>query len=99
MSVLETPRILFRGNTAWDPITTNNYPSMYDEVTDDPVWPAVTDRVAAYRREAQDAVVGQGNWNPDGTHRSTFFNTAVTGVDLGAGVEQDDPFVAADVML
>ena len=24
MSVLETPRILFRGNMAWDPIVTNN---------------------------------------------------------------------------
>jgi hypothetical protein len=70
---------------------------MYDEVTDDPVWPAVADKVAAYRTEAQDAVVGQGNWNPDGTHRSTFFNTSVSGVDLGAGVQQDDPFVAADV--
>jgi hypothetical protein len=97
MSVLETPRILFRGSIAWDPITTNNYPAMYDEVTDDPVWPAVTDRVAAYRREAQDAVVGASSWNPDGTHRSTFFNASVTGVDLGAGVRQGDPFVAADV--
>ena len=97
MSVLETPRILYRGSMAWDPITTNNYPAMYDEVTDDPVWPDVTDRVAAYRKEAAEAVACQGNWNPDGTHRSTFFSTSVSGVDLGAGVEQDDPFVTADV--
>ena len=31
MSVLETPRLVFRGQIAWDPITTNNYTQQYDE--------------------------------------------------------------------
>ena len=49
MSVLETPRILFKGEIAWDPIVTNNYDIFYDEDSDTPVWPDVPDRVAAFR--------------------------------------------------
>ena len=32
MSVLETPRIYFCGQTSFDPVTTNNYPRNYDEM-------------------------------------------------------------------
>ena len=31
MSVLETPRLYFRGKATWDPIVTNNDPAQYDE--------------------------------------------------------------------
>jgi len=36
MSILETPRIYFKGNISWDPVTTNNFPpanrkAAYDE--------------------------------------------------------------------
>ena len=37
MSVLETPRVYFRGQVAWDPITTNNYASFHDETSAEPV--------------------------------------------------------------
>ena len=93
MSVLETPRILFKGEITWDPIVTNNYDTFYNEDTDSPVWPPAPDRVAAFRQEAIKSVI-TGTWNPDGTHRSTFYNTAISGVDLGSGVV-GDPFVAA----
>ena len=96
MSVLETPRILFRGEIAWDPITTNNYSDFYNEQTDQPVYPNAADRVKAFRQEAIDNVVVPQYiiWNPQGTHRSNFFKTAITGVDLGDGLT-GDPFVAS----
>jgi hypothetical protein len=98
MSVLETPRILFHGEVAWDPITTNNYPKFYDETTDESVLPKVppgiANQVAAFRANAVAAVM-TGNWNPQGTHRSTFYKTRVSGVDYGGGVTKDDPFVHA----
>jgi hypothetical protein len=93
MSVLETPRILFKGEIAWDPITTNNYPNLYDEDTDQPVYPKVADKVTAFRNEAVEGVRTIGNWNPHGTHRSSFYETAISGVDMGAGVSVDDAFV------
>ena len=95
MSVLETPRILFKGEIAWDPITTNNYDGYYDESKDQPVWPAESDKVKAFRQEAVGAVLSAGNWNPQGTHRSTFYNAAISGVDLGTGVVTSDPFVTS----
>jgi hypothetical protein len=97
MSVLEIPRILFKGQIAWDPITTNNYPEYYDENDDQPVWPKASENVQAFRKTAINAVVQDGSWNPQGTHRSTFYDTAICGVDLGAGVVTNDPFVAAAV--
>ena len=97
MSVLETPRILFRGKVAWDPITTNNYTTMYDEAAAS--WARIPAETAqGFRAEAITAVAN-GNWNPDGTHRSTFFDTQISGVDTGAGVATDDPFVSAPVAL
>ncbi|HXC56151.1 MAG TPA: hypothetical protein VNU97_12710 [Rhizomicrobium sp.] len=102
MSVLETPRIYFKGEMAWDPITTNNYTQFYDESTDTPVFPGVLDKVRRYREEAIAAVpqnadqsVASGSWNPDGTHKSVFYASAISGVDLGAGVTTKDPFVAS----
>jgi hypothetical protein len=94
MSVLETPRIYFSGQVTWDPITTNNYPSLYDETDAEPVFPKVAKKVAAYRAEAIGAVNG-GSWNPDGTHRATFFDALVSGADLGKGVVQDDAFAGS----
>jgi hypothetical protein len=95
MSVLETPRILFKGEISWDPIVTNNYPKFYDENTGEPVWQSVADKVKEFRRAAIDAVTTGGNWNPHGTHRARFYDTAISGVDLGAGVASNDPFVAS----
>ena len=97
MSVLETPRIYFRGEVAWDPITTNNYDSNYDESTGETIYPHVVDKVKAFREQAIAQVVTGGNWNPHGTHRVTFYNTAVCGFDLGSGVAAGDPFVTAAV--
>ena len=94
MSVLETPRILFKGEIAWDPIVTNNYREFYDEGTADPVFPDAVDRVKAFRQEAIGAVVAR-NWNPHGTHRSVFYDSSISGVDLGAGVTTNDPFVTS----
>ena len=100
MSVLETPRILFRGQIAWDPIVTNNYPRFYDEKSGEAKLPAAAStlkQVAEFRREAIAAVMTRGNWNPHGTHRSTFFDAEVTGVDTGAGVDTGDPFVGTPI--
>ncbi len=94
MSVLETPRIYFRGQMAWDPIVTNNYSQFYDEIDSQTVFPTTKDKVQAFRTEAINAVVPR-NWNPHGTHRSTFFDSAISGADLGGGVVQDDPFVGS----
>jgi len=37
------------------------------------------------------------SWNPDGTYRSAFFDTYVSGVDIGNGLDVSDPFVSAPV--
>ena len=98
MSILETPRVYFKGQVTWDPIVTNNDDTFYDEGAAETVFPAAGDKVAAFRKEAIGAVnAADGNWNPHGTHRAVFYDTSVCGVDLGGGVRQDDPFVAAAV--
>lgn len=85
MSVLETPRIVFRGNMAWDPIVTNNYTPLYDEDQSQSVLPpadSTYDQVLAFRTEAitdvDPTVNGPGgpnrNWDPQGTHRSVFYD-------------------------
>ncbi len=89
MSILQTPRINFMGQIAWDPIVTNNYPKFYDENTSETVMPQ-QDPAQGFRQEAIDAVTS-GNWNPHGTHRSQFFDTRVNSVDLGQGPVTDDP--------
>lgn len=98
MSVLETPRILFRGTMSWDPIVTNNLAPAYDEANATTVFNAA-ESVKAYREAAIANVASSVNWNPDGTHRSAFFNTCVSGVDLGNGVSTDDPLIGAPVSL
>ena len=74
MSILETPRIYFKGRIAWDPVTTNNYPAgqapLYDEDDCDScsarrLSEARTSPGSARRRWAE--VVTAGNWNPHGT--------------------------------
>ena len=105
MSVLETPRLVFRGQITWDPITTNNYPSLYDENDSRTIFDSSAADVAAFRKEAIADVItkGQGgankisNWNPDGTHRATYFDTSVVGVDNGKGLSIDDPIVNCPV--
>lgn len=113
MSILETPRIYFKGNISWDPVTTNNYATLnppgplsnegfgYDEDASlttyqkSPVDTAA--EVAAFRAAAIEGVAGSGNWNPDGSYRSRFFNTEISGVDTGSGLDRSDPFVGAPV--
>jgi hypothetical protein len=104
MSVLEPPRIYFRGQITFDPITTNNYPRNYDAIgaqtviTPDGTPDGTPDAYVQPFREAAIRDVATGSWNPDGTHRSQFFETTVVGVDLGAGlVTTDDPFVGVPV--
>lgn len=92
MSILETPRIYFKGQISWDPIVTNNYDTFYDESLGQTVFPTATDKVKAFRQEAIESVV-KGNWNPHGTHRALFYDAAISGVDLGAGLTTSDPFV------
>jgi hypothetical protein len=102
MSVLETPRIIFGGNISWDPIVTNNYQKFYDENIG---W-TVFDNNETVEQFRQDAVasssvlrrpIGVGNWNPHGTHRSMFYNTFISGVDLGTGIDNKDAFVSSPV--
>ncbi len=105
MSVLEIPRIYFRGEIAWDPVTTNNYPvgqapAAYDEddceskLNKGYVGSA---NVAAFRQAAIDEVVDSGNWNPQGSYRCPMFDTSISGVDTGGGLDTADPFVSAPV--
>ncbi|MCF3973983.1 hypothetical protein [Paracoccus salsus] len=105
MSVLEIPRIYFKGDIAWDPVTTNNYPknsapAAYDEKASEAILNTTAvdgGTVAAFRKAAIDEVVSVGNWNPHGSYRSPFFNTSITGVDTGSGLDTRDPFVSAPV--
>jgi hypothetical protein len=101
MSVLETPRIYFRGQVAWDPIVTNNTDRFYDEVTSEPVFRAVQDKVEQFRKDAIAALgfpAGQLLWNPHGTHRSTFFDTAICGASAGDIDVENDPFIGSPVV-
>jgi hypothetical protein len=93
MSVLETPRLIFRGNVTWDPIVTNNQPQQYDEVDGKAVLDGGAGSVVAFRNDAIEAAVNGGNWNPHGTHRSKFYDTFIVGVDNGDGPSVDDPIV------
>ena len=97
MSVLETPRLIFRGRVTWDPIVTNNRGLQYDESTSRTVFDSCTPDVASFRKDAIAAVVGRGNWNPHGTYRSAFYETSVVGVDTGEGPHKDDPIVTSPV--
>src|SRR5262249_42957790 len=99
MSVLETPRLYFRGRVTWDPIVTNNQPQQYDEDNSKTVFDSSTDAVAAFRKAAIQAVIDGGNWNPHGTHRATLYETFITGVDRGDGPNADDAVVKAPVGL
>lgn len=95
MSVLETPRIYFRGNISWDPVTTNNYPANYDEDSGWSILDGAANQVQAFRQGAIQQVTTDGNWNPQGTYRSSFYDTCVCGFDLGSGLETDDPVMTA----
>jgi hypothetical protein len=97
MSVLETPRVYFKGEITWDPITTNNYSTNYDENSGDPIYPSVMDQVQAFRKQAISQVSTAGNWNPHGTHRAKFYATTVNGYDLGNGFDTHDPLVSVPV--
>ncbi|MFC4705125.1 hypothetical protein [Paraburkholderia caffeinitolerans] len=101
MSVLEIPRIYFKGNVSWDPVTTNNYPVNYDETDCTTVLPqnlpTIQDDVQAFRDRAVAQIGASGNWNPHGTYRSSFYETAVCGFDRGHGTQTDDPFATSAV--
>ena len=104
MSILQFPRVYFRGNISWDPVTTNNYekhkrPAAYDESDADAVLNAeriTANKVSAFREAAVD-MIQTGSWNPHGTYRSPFFQTVVSGTDRGAGLDLNDPVVGAPV--
>lgn len=95
MSILQTPRIHFRGNISWDPIVTNNYTTFYDETKAQIAPPPPLETMQQFRQRALDAVKNGGNWNPHGTHQAKFFNTSVSGVDLGHGVIANDALCGA----
>ena len=97
MSVLETPRLVFRGQITWDPITTNNYIQQYDEGDARTNFWTGAETVTTFRKKAIDAVLTDGSWNPHGTHRATYFDTSVVGVDTGTGLSADDPIVKCPV--
>jgi hypothetical protein len=96
MSVLETPRFVFRGGVTWDPIVTNNLPAQYDENSSETVFDP-GESVTAFRTSAIAQVGAGGNWNPHGTHRSAFYETTIVGVDTGSGPSVTDPFVSCPV--
>lgn len=103
MSVLEIPRIYFKGEVSWDPVTTNNYagcdaPAAYDENAADSLLncqPVQSSSVANFRQTAIDEIVNSGSWNPSGSYRSPFYNSYISGVDLGNGLDTTDTFVGA----
>lgn len=115
MSILEFPRVYFRGEVAWDPVTTNNYPTdprqyqsgqtpppaTYDEIGCDSHINSQqvlnASQVAAFRQAAINEVSSAGSWNPAGTYRCPFYNTYISGVDLGAGLDTSDAFATAPV--
>lgn len=94
MSVLETPRLYFSGQMAWDPITTNNYPAIYDEAVANLLF-GPDESVDQFRDQAVEDVLTLRNWNPQGTFRSTFFDSCICGADTGGGTVADDPFVGS----
>lgn len=94
MSVLDTPRVYFRGQMTWDPMVTNNYDQLYDLAAGKPKLDGGT--VVEYRERARQTIV-QGNWNVHGTHRAAFVETTVQGVDRGHGPDRDDALVGAPV--
>jgi len=96
MSVLETPRVYFCGETTFDPVTTNNYPRNYDEMGAQTVI-TPDGAVPPFRDAAIADVTTNGNWNPHGSYRSRFFDTRIVGVDLGQGTSTADPFVGVPV--
>ena len=49
MSVLETPRLMFRGRLTWDPIVTNNRSAQYDETDAKTVFDSSAPDVARFR--------------------------------------------------
>jgi hypothetical protein len=96
VSVLETPRLIFRGRVTWDPIVTNNHIAQYDENEAKTVFDARAPDVDEFRKEAI-AAAGDGNWNPHGTHRSAFYDSRVVATDTGAGPIAADPIVNSPV--
>ena len=106
MSVLEIPRIYFRGQIAWDPVTTNNNPpgppsqqppATYDENDCDATFNQTDVGAASVAAFRQAAIDDLGGWNPHGSYRSPFFETTISGVDHGSGLDSADPFVSAPV--
>jgi len=106
MSILEFPRVYFRGEVAWDPVTTNNYlvgqaPAAYDEIGCDSTLNSArvlsAAQVAGFRQAAINEVGSAGNWNPGGSYRCPFYNTYISGVDLGLGLDRTDAFATAPV--
>lgn len=101
MSILQTPRIHFKGQISWDPIVTNNYKRFYDENTSQTVM-TPTETMQQFRQSAIESVKtgpGGGNWNPHGTHRVQFFDTFVSSVDLGKGPVTTDKLCGAPAKL
>ncbi|MCH8620512.1 hypothetical protein [Undibacterium sp. TS12] len=97
MSILQTPRIHFKGQISWDPIVTNNYQSFYNEnASQSVITPA--ESMNQFRQAAIESAKA-GNWNPHGTHRSQFFETAVSAVDLGKGLVTTDKLCGAPATL
>jgi hypothetical protein len=88
---------MFGGKISWDPIVTNNYNTLYDEST---AWTILQrqNSVEEFRKNSQSKEwIENGNWNPQGTHRSRFYNSYVNGTNIGEGVSDDDPFVGSPV--
>jgi hypothetical protein len=101
MSVLENPRIYFKAQMSWDPVTTNNYSFNYDETDCTTILPKelpnIQDEVQRFRDNAVSQIGAKGNWNPHGTYRSSFYDAAVCGFDRGKGTSIDDPFATSAV--
>lgn len=94
MSILQIPRIHFKGQISWDPIVTNNYPEFYNEDKSQTVL-TPPETMKQFRQSAIEAVKTDGNWNPHGTHRVKFFDAFVSSVDLGHGLMTTDKLCGA----
>ncbi|MFZ6769523.1 hypothetical protein ACO0LM_20925 [Undibacterium sp. Di26W] len=94
MSILQIPRIHFKGQISWDPIVTNNDPVFYNEDKSQTVL-TPPETMSQFRQSAIEAVKTDGNWNPHGTHRVKFFDAFVSSVDLGHGLVTTDKLCGA----
>jgi hypothetical protein len=109
MSVLQFPRLYFRGATSWDPGLANNYEFLFDaERVELRPPPDGSDDVKQFilQNIGKEVQVGGesrmvGIWNYYGTHDAVFDDVAISGgvAAPGGPLIKDDPLVGSRIAL